>query len=358
MNSTNKKVALKLWVRVILLIFIIFMLSFGLIFIIKEFVSKPVNKETIYSYTIDRNMKYEVELFENSFIEEKVLGMNNTYMSDLVKNIKANFEYKLMGSNFADMSYNYTISATINGTYKLNNEYTDSKVWTKSYVLLESNNNNVTDNYIIINDNVDIDFHFYDNEVAQFRKHLKLPINATLSVVLNLNLSGKTSGQDFSDSSMYVINIPLNQQAFNITSSVTPESKEANSYNLYKITETNEINYENIIIGSILIILSTSLFICFFKKIFVFKKKYYYDIKRDKILKEYGEIIVEVAEPIDDEEFNIVKVKSFDEMIDLEEELRIPIMFYDYITEKKGDFVIMHNNCLYKFTLDDNKKKD
>lgn len=355
MSSNNKKITLKLWVRVALLIIIILMFSFGLIFIIKEFVSKPINKETIYSYSIDRNMDYSVELFDNNFIEDKFLGMNKTYMSDLVKNIKTNYHYKLMGSNNADLNYKYSIKATINGTYKLNNEYTDSKVWTKSYTLVESDNIKVTDNHIIIDDTVNIDFHHYDNEVSEFRKQLKLPINASLNVVLDLRVSGKVENSDFSDSSMFVIDIPLNQQAFNITSSITPNVENPDSHNLYKVTEDNDINYRNCIIGGFFLVLSTLLFISSFKKIFVFKKKYYYDVKKDKILKEYGDIIVEVSEPIRDDEFNIIKVKSFNEMIDLEEELRIPIMFYDYLTDKKGDFVIMHNNCLYKFTLDNEK---
>lgn len=355
MISNNRKIALKLWVRIVLLIFIISMFSFGLVFIIKEFVSKPINKETIYSYSIDRNMDYTVELFDNNFIEDKFLGMNKTYMSDLVKTIKTNYHYKLMGSNNVDLSYEYSINATINGTYKLEDKYTDSKVWTKSYTLVESDNIKVTDNHIIINDSIDVDFHLYDNEVAEFRKQLKLPIDASLNVVLSLNVHGNVDDQEFSDSSMFVMDIPLNQQAFNISSSVTPNVENPDSHNLYKVSENNEIDYKNCVIGVFLIILSTVLFICFFKKIFVFKKKYYYDIKRDKILKEYGEIIVEVSEPIVDEDFNIIKVKSFDEMIDLEEELRIPIMFYDYITEKQGDFVIMHNNCLYKYTLNNEK---
>lgn len=355
MGSNNKKVALKLWVRFVLLISIILMFSFGLVFIIKEFVSKPINKETIYSYNINRNMDYTVELFDNSFIEDKFLGMNKTYMSDLVKTIKTNFHYKLIGSDNADLNYKYSVVATINGTYKLNNEYTDSKVWSKSYKLIESDNLSVNDNHIIIDDSVDIDFHLYNSESTEFRKQLKIPINAALSVVLNLNVNGKVDGNDFSDSSIYTMNIPLNEQAFNISSSITPEVENPDTHNIYKFSENNSMNYMNIIVGGLFLIISTVLFIVFFKRIFVFKKKYYYDIKKEKILKEYGDIIVEVSEPIIDDEFNIIKVKSFDEMIDLEEELRIPIMFYDYLTEKKGDFVVMHNNCLYKYTLDNEK---
>ena len=67
MNSTNKKVALKLWVRVILLIFIIFMLSFGLIFIIKEFVSKPVNIKENNVNIINNTIFLKVFIIKTSF---------------------------------------------------------------------------------------------------------------------------------------------------------------------------------------------------------------------------------------------------------------------------------------------------
>lgn len=38
-------------------------------------------------------------------------------------------------------------------------------------------------------------------------------------------------------------------------------------------------------------------------------------------------------------------------MIDLEEELGVPIMFYEMIEYIEGEFTLVHNNIPYKFVL-------
>ena len=43
-------------------------------------------------------------------------------------------------------------------------------------------------------------------------------------------------------------------------------------------------------------------------------------------------------------------------MLDLEEELKIPIMFYEIIEDVLGEFTITHNNILYRFILKDEER--
>ena len=38
-------------------------------------------------------------------------------------------------------------------------------------------------------------------------------------------------------------------------------------------------------------------------------------------------------------------------MLDLEDELKVPILFYEIIRDKMGEFVINHNSLLYRYTL-------
>ena len=100
---------------------------------------------------------------------------------------------------------------------------------------------------------------------------------------------------------------------------------------------------------------STILFISLFKPILNFKPKSEYTKQLDKILKNYDQIIVEVETPVREKEHNVILVKSFEEMIDLEEELRIPIIFYENIYKHIAVFTITHNNIVYKYVLRRNK---
>lgn len=55
--------------------------------------------------------------------------------------------------------------------------------------------------------------------------------------------------------------------------------------------------------------------------------------------------------PVSGFDMNIVEVKNFNEMIDLEEELGVPIMFYEMIEYIEGEFTLVHIHILYKFVL-------
>ena len=68
-----------------------------------------------------------------------------------------------------------------------------------------------------------------------------------------------------------------------------------------------------------------------FKKIFNFEEKNEYNKKLQKILKMYDNVIIEITSPINIDDYEIIEVKGIDEMVDLEEELRIPINFYEHI---------------------------
>ena len=49
----------------------------------------------------------------------------------------------------------------------------------------------------------------------------------------------------------------------------------------------------------------------------------------------------------------IIDVKNFDQMLDVEEELRIPIMFFETVKNKEGWFVLVHNDLAYRYVLKD-----
>ncbi len=103
--------------------------------------------------------------------------------------------------------------------------------------------------------------------------------------------------------------------------------------------------------GFVLMIISLILFAVFFERIFNIRKQSQYQKERNKILKEYGDIIIETKSPVTRSGLTITEVKSFKEMLDLEEELRIPIMFYENEEKEYGEFSLLHQKILYVLEL-------
>ena len=66
-----------------------------------------------------------------------------------------------------------------------------------------------------------------------------------------------------------------------------------------------------------------------------------------KILRKYKEIIVEVESMPNINGKNIIDVKGFEELITIEEEIRLPILFYEE-NENEYVFLIIDENVVYR----------
>ena len=88
-----KRRKLKLWIRVLLMIIILVIFSQGIIMILKGITKNKTNK-TIYSYNINQDVNYNIDIYNNNLFETENLGMDQTYVSNIVKSINTNFKYK------------------------------------------------------------------------------------------------------------------------------------------------------------------------------------------------------------------------------------------------------------------------
>ena len=80
-----------------------------------------------------------------------------------------------------------------------------------------------------------------------------------------------------------------------------------------------------------------------------------YTVALNRILKSYGDIVAEVVSPIETDYMKIVDVKNFDQLLDIEEEIRMPILFYETIPEEEGEFVILYDNMVYRYIISGKK---
>ena len=348
-RKKSRKKILKKWVRVSLVLFVlvVFLISIKMISDSFTFVSP---KRLEYAYNINQNLDYKVYVYDNSYIENDYIEKDELYMADLIKSIDVSFFYNYSGSKVLPLKYEYNIKGVINGFYKTNDEG-DSKLWKKEYTLLNTQAGEITDvNNIRIKEDLSLDYSFYDEVVSNFRKELKLPINATLDITMTISMygEGELLGK-LVDTQTMSMSIPLNLQVFQISNNYEPII----SKNVITNTEVkNIVNVKRLICGILVAGVGVVLLVGLFDKIFIFKQRTNYDYKLSKILKDYGDVIVEVITQTPIDELSVIEVKSFSEMIDLEEELRIPIMFYELEESYIGEFTLIHGNIMYKYILD------
>lgn len=344
----KKKTKLKLPLRVLLLVVIIVIFILGISFVI-EGVLRNKNNETIYSYAIMQKLNYEVELYKNSIFEEEKIGMNNTYVANVVKSINANFDYEYKNSKSIPLVYDYEVVASVVGEYVLPDEDKKSSLWSKEYVLLEGNSKESSGNIINISDDFVIDYPYFNEIAVNLRNEIKLPITSYISVDVNINITGNVGYKSVNDTRKINMRFPLQQQAFKISNNFDEQYfKEIKLWNDEELSE--KVKKE--IIGFVLVGLAVCLFIVLFKKIFNIKINNVYNRELNKILRQYGDIVVEINSEVDKKNIQVIDVKTFTELLDLEDELKIPILFYEITADKLGEFTITHNNILYRYVLD------
>lgn len=351
-NSERNRRSLKMWVRISLIIIIslgIFIPSIKIYF--NEVKIKNEEKKLKYSSNVNRNVDYKVQLYDNNFLDKNEMEKNQIYIAELVKNISLNFIYTYSETKKINTEYTYNIKAKIYGENVNSDTEKNEKVWEKNYTLLENKTiDNSKNDGFNITESLNIDYPKYKEEVLDFKKRFGMNLNTKLKITMNVNIKGINETDKINKNDKIEIEIPIGVQAFSIKENYKKQTTEK-IYN--KITEQKEkINIINIIC-IIIIIISLIAFILLYKLIFNIKPKSHYTKTLDKILKTYGQIIVEVNTPIKEKKLNIVIVKNFEEMVDLEEELRIPIILYENIYNYTAVFSITHNNTIYKYILKD-----
>lgn len=345
--STTK--SLKKWVRNLIKIIILFFLLFGVYLMINSLNFTAPVRNLFLSYDVEQNIKYDVEISENDYIDEDSLNSNASYVTNLVQNIKIDFNYVLDSTKAGDFEYEYDIIGIIYGEYQGSSTTGNSGLWTKKYNLLNKvKENALNTNSININETIDLDFQKYDNEVSRFKQDLSVPINAYLEIVLNIKVNGLCNENKVVDNKVQKITIPLNQIAFSIN-----KDYKANDHKEIVHTDDNrQFNMMKFNAGILLIVYSFTMLGLTYKMIFTVKTKTKFETEIERILKSYGDIIIELATPIDVSDKQIALVKSFNEMLDLEEELRVPINYIE-IAKNKGEFFIINGEICYKYYLTD-----
>ncbi len=350
-KKVKKRTKLKLPLRIAIIIAILAILFFAINFIY-EGLTRNKNNKTIYSYSLQNSLQYEVELYKNSIFDVSKLDMNQTYVSNVVKSINANFSYEYKNSKSIPINYNYTVVAKVIGEYILPDEDKKSSLWDKEYVLLETKSEETTKNIINISDKFTIDYNYFNDVALDLREKLNLPITSTIIVEVRINVIGAVDHKSVNDYQVIKMEFPLQQQAFKIKTSYS--DKLFKEVKLWSDSELKD-KVKREVIGFILLLIDLSIFIVLFKYIFNLKIDNAYNRRLNKILKQYGEIIVEINSAVEKEKVQIIDVKSFNELLDLEEELKIPILFYEIESDYLGEFTISHHNIIYRYLLDNDK---
>ena len=306
--------------------------------------AEPENESINYRET--SNLDYKVYLKENDFYESDYLDENMVYVASLIDNIAVDFNYRFDINEILNMNLNYDVVG------KLIISDTDGKkrYFEKEYQLLDKKTIDISDvdNYSL-KETILIDYDYYNGLANQFKMNYGVEAKSTLQIFLKVNKKSNDKIYNINDDSVMSITIPLSTKSVEIemnyneideNRSVVKESIELVHNKLYMALA--------IIFGLSLIVVAIKL-IRFLSSTKV--KKSVYDNYVEKLLREYDRLIVENFTGPDLKNSSVVTIKNFEELLDVRDGLRLPILYYVVAKHQKCYFYVKNGNEIYLMTI-------
>lgn len=321
----------------------VILLTFGLILLFK---SLSFTQQKVINYNEKSNLDYRVYLKENDFYETPYLGKNMLYIASLIDKINIDFNYNFTSSENIYLDFNYNII----GKLVISDSEEKNTYYEKEYILLNDKKVSMENsNSQIINENIVIDYDYYNNLANNFKMTFGVNTTSNLIIYLSINKTGNDS-QTMNNNSLMLIKIPLSEKAINIKM----DYKEID--NSSTILSASYITIDNLVYitaSIIFIILSIVAFIKCIRLISLAipNNKNIYDKYVNRLLIEYDRLIVETStQPLFDNK-EIIKVEKFQELLDVRDNLKLPITYYSITKHQKCYFYISTGDKVYLHTI-------
>lgn len=307
-------------------------------------------KKIILDYRSSSDINYKVYLKKNNFFNEEYLTMNKTYIASLIDYLDVIFTYNLKYSEMVSGQYQYYVKAVI---YADKDASSKTNYWSKSYILTEPETvefKNISD--FNVTSRVVVDYQKYSDLLKEFRKEYGLSINGFLKLELVVESDSKSELMEkvAKVSSSSELTIPLTEQAIEL--SINTENNN-NSGNIVEEVLLDNIKYKIYLglgtIFGILVIVLLGIFVYDLVMLYRSKSKYTKELK--KIMSTYDSIIVNVASMPNFNNYKVIHVLSFNELIDAHSEVRMPINYFEEKPGCKSVFALINGDIAWVYTL-------
>lgn len=314
------------------------------------FVYDRMNRTYYIEYTENGSVDYKVQYENNGFFEEEWIGSGQSYVTSLVKGLTADFNYTL-NMDTANVGFDYTYGIT--AQLIVSDKDTGDHIFDPTDVLLPDVTVGVrrTDSFTVC-ESVFVDFQKYNSLAYQFVQAYGLS-NATsmLAVTLHVDVLSQCDQFETNNENSYSItlNIPLCEENFSMYSSSSVPSGESKVL-ACQGTISQDIFLTIGIVAAVMAFIVGCILIVF---IYITRNEdVNYAIKVKKLLNAYRSFIQQIEGEFDDEGYQIVQIKSFNEMLGIRDTIQSPILMSENRDETMTRFLIPTNTkILYVFEI-------
>ncbi len=298
-------------------------------------------------YRIAQTVKGTVSYRDNSFYDDGPAQTDTAYLASLTDIINGTFRYTLESATATNVSYTYDIKSTVRGTYTLTGKEDEAaNVWLKQMQLVDSTTKSVRAGNVVVAESIAIPFEDYKKMIDDYRSTLQVPVNGEAMITFTVRSRGTIDGVEFNDTRTSTITIPLTQQIYQLAIKYDKEDVKQVVAAAVVSQHAVMIRYGLIataalgVVGLALVIVG--------QRRRIFKTPYRTEL--DRIYRYHDGIIIRAKELPDLSGKRPVPVKSFDDMLNLEEEIKVPIVSCE-VNEEATRFMIIRDDVVYQYLL-------
>ena len=334
-GAYNNKISIKLIIKIVLLV-VLMSISVSLI-------KGSLTESSLLSYSESGSVDYKVYLKENNFYKETYLGKGMTYITSLVNYIDIDFNYNFKTSEKANLDYTYSVNANL----IITPEDGSKVLFDETYVLKDETSNKTmnVDNFNIAK-TIKLDYNYYNDLANTFKSTYGVNCNSKLVVQLVVDTKGQDLKyeKEFNNSNQMKVIFSLAKKQVDINMDSANIAKTEN----FTIASKGPIKNNGLLMLGIIFGVATLLV-----GISVGKTAYGIWLQKDpytryieKILNNYDRAIVETQYMPNLEDYEVIEVNKFNELLDVRDTIRLPIIFSP-IEDEGSCFYIRHENTIY-----------
>lgn len=305
------------------------------------------NRQAIISYGEKSSISYSVNIKPDNFYPTTVLGMNQQYPANAIDKIKVNYKYTFNTNEKGNYRYRYFATATViaNNRDAVNGE--NPLLLNRSFQLENptAGVQNENDKYEVEKEYL-IDYATYNNFVNKYKNNYGLTINATLKITFYVEVIDEYKDAVINRTRNMDVNIPLASNPIFITIT-NPQDMSETIYDEDSSTISSTIL---IVFATIMLVVGVLLLFQEVHKVVKSEKAQSRFISYiNKIISANSEVIIKVKNKINLQGHNIIEVESIEQLLDAQNELHIPIAYFEVKKNREGHFVIVNGKEAWRY---------
>lgn len=342
----KKRRKLKASFKVLLLTLVLILLI--AVTLVATFSLQDVKETDALTYNSNATLTPSICLKNNDFLPSACSSENKSYVNSLIDNIKLNLNGSFQASNLLErLTYSYVVEAETKANEKGN---TNKVVYDSIDQIATGSDEVMNTTTISLNTDLDVNFKSYNDLINAFKRTYVIALDSNLIIKLTINYEAYYDkiAEPIKTTKEVLVTFPLTEQTVNMDL-----TKATITTNETQLATTNDdlINEQKLFIYGLYAIDVIWFIIMVVYVIKLIPEQNVYNRKLNKILKEYDRAIALTDHLPSLKGLKIITINSFDELLDVKDNLGKPILMAENKRHDQASFLILNDTEAYLYVL-------